>query len=70
MGFIPEFCRIKKLCSVGNWGIKDEEANGNVELDAKSKREMHFINLIKQCKELASTAQDAGKFLGRRVVTT
>ena len=31
---------------------------------------MHLINLIKQCKELASTARGAGKFLGRRVVTT
>ena len=30
---------------------------------------MHFIKLIKQYKELALTARDAGKFLGRRAVT-
>ena len=30
---------------------------------------MHFIELIKQYKELALTARDAGKFLGRRAVT-
>ena len=39
-------------------------------LDAKSKKAMHLINLIKQCKELASTARGAGKFLGRKAVTT
>ena len=70
MGFIPEFCLIKTLCSVDNWGMKDEEANGYVKLDGKSKKVMHLINLIKQCKELASTARGAEKFLGRRTVTT
>ena len=30
---------------------------------------MHFIELIKQYKELKLTARDAGKFLGRRAVT-
>ena len=30
---------------------------------------MHFIELIKQYKELVLTARDAGKFLGRRAVT-
>ena len=69
MGFIPEFCLIKSLCSLGNWGIKYEEANGYVEMSAKSKKAMHFIKLIKQYKELALTARDAGKFLGRRAVT-
>ena len=41
-----------------------------MELDAKSKKAMHLINLIKQCKELASIARDAGKFLGSRAATT
>ena len=31
---------------------------------------MHFIKLIKQYKELASTTRDAGKFLERRAITT
>ena len=30
---------------------------------------MHFIKLIKQYKEVALTARDASKFLGRRAVT-
>ena len=33
------------------------------------KKAMHSIKLIKQYKELALTARDAGKFLGRRAVT-
>ena len=41
-----------------------------MELDLKSKKAMHFIKLIKQYKELALTARDAGKFLGRRAVAT
>ena len=69
MGFIPEFCLIKILCSVGIRRIRDEEAIGYMEMDAKSKKAMHFIELIKQYKELALTARDAGKFLGRRAVT-
>ena len=69
MGFIPEFCLIKELCSVGIWRVKDEEAIGYVEMEAKSQKAMHFIELIKQYKELALTARDAGKFLGRRAVT-
>ena len=39
-------------------------------LDVKSKKAMHLINSIKQYKELASTARGAGKFLGRKAVTT
>ena len=70
MGFIPEFCLMKTLCSVGNWGTEDREAIGYVELDAKSKKAMHLMKLIKQCKELVSIARDAGKFLGRRAATT
>ena len=69
MGFIPEFCLIKSLCSLSIWRVRDEEAIGYIEMDAKSKKAMHFIELIKQCKELALTARDAGKFLGRRAVT-
>ena len=69
MGFIPEFCPIKILCSVGIRRIIDEEAIGYMEMDAKSKKAMLFIKLLKQYKELALTARGAGKFLGRRAVT-
>ena len=69
MGFIPEFCLIKKLCSVGIWRVEDEEAIGHVKMNAKSKKAMHFIRLIKQYKELALTARDAGNFFERRAVT-
>ena len=69
MGFIPEFCLIKTPCSVGVWRIEDEEAFGYVKMDAKSRKAMHFIELSKQYKELAPTARDAGKFLGRGAVT-
>ena len=70
MRFIPEFCLIKTLCSVDIWRIGDEEAIGYVEMDVKSKKAILLIKLIKQYKELALTARDAGKFLGRRAVTT
>ena len=70
MGFTPLFCLIKVLCSVGNWRVGDVEAKGYVELNSKSKRAMQFIKLIKQYKELAPTARDAGRFLARRAVTT
>ena len=40
-----------------------------MEMNAKQKKTMHFIKLIKQYKELALTARDARKFLGRRAVT-
>ena len=53
----------------GIWRVEDEEAIGCMEMDAKLKKAMHFIKLIKQYKELALTARDAGKFLGRRAVT-
>ena len=69
VGFIPEFCLIKTLCSVGIWRVEDEEAIGYVQMDAKSKKTMHFIKLIKQYKKLALIARDVGKFLGRRAVT-
>ena len=36
MGFIPEFCLIKTLCIVVNWEIDDEEAIGNMQMDANS----------------------------------
>ena len=35
MGFIPEFCLIKILCSVGIWRVGDEEAIGYIEMDAR-----------------------------------
>ena len=69
MGFIPEFCLIKILCLVGIWRVRDEEAMGYVEMNAESKKAMHFIELIKQYKELALRTRDASKFLGRRAVT-
>ena len=45
MGLIPVFCLIKTLCLVGNWGIDDEEAIGNMHMDANSQKAMHFISL-------------------------
>ena len=66
IGFIPRFCLIKTLYSVGNWIIEDEEAIGNVQMDTNCKKAMHFITLIKQYQELALIACDAGEFLGRR----
>ena len=47
MGFIPGFCLIKLPCSLGNWGIRYEEVNGYVELDANSQKAMHFTSLVK-----------------------
>ena len=40
-----------------------------MEMDAKSKKRCILLKLIKQYKELALTARDASKFLGRRAVT-
>ena len=37
-----------------------------MQMDANSKKAMHFISLIKQYQELAVTARDADDFLGRR----
>ena len=37
MGLIAEFCLINTLCSLGNCIIDDEEAIGNVQMDANSK---------------------------------
>ena len=51
MGFIPEFCLVRTLCSVDNSIIDDEEAITNVQMDANSKKAMHFISLIKQYQE-------------------
>ena len=70
MRFIPKFCLIKTLCSLGNLRIDDEEAIGNMQIDANSKKSMHFISLIKQYQELALTACDASEFLGRRAEIT
>ena len=69
-GIHPLILSNKNLCSVGIWRVGDAEAKGYVELNSKSKKAMQFIKLIKQYKELAPTARDAGKFLVRRVVTT
>ena len=44
-GFIPEFCLIKTLCLVGNWGVDYEEAIGNMQMEANSQKAMHFISL-------------------------
>ena len=37
-----------------------------MQMDANSKKAMHFISLIKQYQELAVAARDANQFLGRR----
>ena len=37
-----------------------------MQMDANSKKAMHFISLIKQYQELAVTARDADQFLGKR----
>ena len=70
MGFIPEFCLIKTLSSLGIWRIEDEEAIGYVEMDAKSRKVAHFIKLIKHYKEFALAARNVGKFLRRWAITT
>ena len=41
-----------------------------MQMDANSKKAMHFIGFIKQYEELAVTARDAGEFLERRVEIT
>ena len=45
MGIISKFCIMKTPCSVGNWGIDDEEAIGNMQMDANSQKAMYFISL-------------------------
>ena len=40
MGFIPKFFRIKTLCLLGIGRIDEEEAIGNVQMDANSKKAM------------------------------
>ena len=67
MGYIPEFRLIKTVCLVGTIKIDGEEVIGNVEMDAKSKKATHSINLIKLHKELALIARESGKFPGRKV---
>ena len=37
------------------------EAIGNMQMDANSRKAMHFISLIKQYEELALTARDASE---------
>ena len=66
MGFIPDFFLIDTLFSLGNCIIDDEEAIGNVQMVANSKKAMHFSSLIKQYQKLALTVSEAGEFLGRR----
>ena len=70
MRFIPEFFRVKTVCSFGNWGKYDEDAIGNVEMDAKSQKAMHSIGFIKQYEEFAVTTRDGGEFRGRRAEIT
>ena len=55
MGFILKFCLIKILYSIGIRRVRDEEAIGHVAINAKAKKAMRFIELIKQYKELALT---------------
>ena len=65
MGFISDFYLINTLCSLGNFIIDDEEAIGNVQMVANSKKAMHFSSLIKQYQKLALIVHEASKFLGR-----
>ena len=65
-GFIPKFCLMKIIYLVGNWWIDDEEAIGNMQIDANCKKALHFISLIKQCRELALTTHKASQILRRR----
>ena len=44
MGFIPEFCLIKELRPVGIWRVRDEEAIGYVEMNAKQKKRCILLN--------------------------
>ena len=46
--------------------MKGGEKGENVEMDVKSRKAMRLIKIIKQCRELALTAQDVGEFLGGR----
>ena len=46
MGSILEFCLINTLFSLGNCIIDDEKAIENEQMDANSKKAMHFISLI------------------------
>ena len=46
MGFIPEFCLIKTLCSVSIIRIDGEEAIGNMQIDANSQKAMYFISVV------------------------
>ena len=46
-GIHPRVLSNKTLCSVGNWRIDDEEAIGNVQMDANFQKAIHFISLIK-----------------------
>ena len=70
MGFIPRFRLIKKLYSVGNWRLDDEEEIGNVQMHANSKQAMQFIHLIKQYQELTIIERDAGELQGSRAEIT
>ena len=70
MGFIPKLCLIKTLCLMGNLGTDDEEAIRNVQMDANSKKAMHFISLSKQCQVLTLTTCDASEFQRRRAEFT
>ena len=68
-GIHPRILSNKNIIFSSIWRVEDEEAIGYMEMNAKSKKAMHFIKLIKQYKELVLTTRDAGKFLGRRAVT-
>ena len=46
MGFIPNFCIIKIVCSVGIMRIDGGETVGNMKMDAKSRKAMYFTCLI------------------------
>ena len=65
LGFIPNFSLLSILCSVVIMRKDGGEKVENVEMDAKSRKAMCLLELIKQYTKLALTARDAGEFLGR-----
>ena len=47
MGCIPKFCTVSILYSIGIMRIDGGEKVGNMEMDAKSRKAMHLIELFK-----------------------
>ena len=63
---LPQILSNKYSMSTGIIRIDGGEKIWNLEMDANSRKAIQIIELMKQYRELALTARDAGKFLGRR----